>query len=162
MGAQKLYSTALLHEHTLLLRCTQPYALFMEGQSGGRCSSHDRTERVCGKGISQHGAVSELEVDGYRVGRCAPRFYVFTVTTTGNHAAPGIVGVIAGIGALWLFRFRCELLSISMESQTLTMPTRQMPWMPAFASRDQRRRFIGVIQSICPGVAVYRIRSPSD
>jgi hypothetical protein len=31
-----------------------------------------------------------------------------------------------------------------------------------FASRDQRRRFIGLIQSVCPGVAVYRFRSQSD
>jgi hypothetical protein len=33
-------------------------------------------------------------------------FYVFVVTTADNLASPGIVGVIAGIGALWLFQ--CE------------------------------------------------------
>jgi hypothetical protein len=127
-------------------------------------------------------------------------FYVFTVTTTGNLATPGFVGVIAGIGSLWLFLR--DLPGISIDSETLTMPTRQIPWMPAlsfrrrtvlrsevhrltssarwfgfevvkisgdfgwdllvFASRDQRRRFIALIQSVCPGVAVYRIRSQSD
>jgi hypothetical protein len=141
-----------------------------------------------------------LEVDGYRVAVALLSFYLFIVTTAGNLASPGIVGVIAGIGALWLFQ--CELLGISIDSQTLTMPTRQNPWMLAlsyrrrtvllsevhrltisarwfgfeevrisgdfgwdllfFASTDQRRRFIALIQSICPGVAVYRIRSPSD
>jgi hypothetical protein len=127
-------------------------------------------------------------------------FYLFIVTTAGNLASPGIVGVIAGIGALWLFQ--CELLGISIDSQRLTMPKRQNPWMPAlsyrrrtvllsevhrltisarwfgfeavrisgdfgwdllfFASTDQRRRFTELIQSICPGLEVYRIRSPSD
>jgi hypothetical protein len=58
-------------------------------------------------------------------------FYVFIVTTAGNLASPGIVGVIAGIGALWLFQ--CELLGISIDSQTLTMPTRQNPSMPALS-----------------------------
>jgi hypothetical protein len=126
-------------------------------------------------------------------------FYAFILTTTAASGTPGIIAVLAGIGSLWLFQ--CELLGISIESQTLTMPTRQIPWMPAlsfrrrtvllsevhrltlsarwfgfevvrisgdfgwdlliFASTDQRRRFIALIQSICPGVAVYRVRSPS-
>jgi hypothetical protein len=60
-------------------------------------------------------------------------FYVFTVTTTGNLATPGFVGVIAGIGSLWLFLR--DLLGISIDSETLTMPTRQIPWMPALSFR---------------------------
>jgi hypothetical protein len=127
-------------------------------------------------------------------------FYLFTVTATGNLATLGFLSVIAGIGALWLFQ--CELLGVSIDSVTLRMPTRQIPWMPAlafwrrtvllsqvhrltilarwfgfevvkisgdfgrnilmFASRDQRRRFVALIQSIRPGVAVYRSRSLSE
>lgn len=127
-------------------------------------------------------------------------FFSITVTTTGSPVIAGIVCFIAGIGALWLFR--CDLLGISIDSETLTMPKRQIPSMPAFsfrrrtvmlsevrrltlsarwigfevvkisgdfgwdilvfASRRQRRRFTALVQSICPGVAVYRIRPISD
>ena len=127
-------------------------------------------------------------------------FGAFIVTTIDNPSILGIVCLIAGIGALW--SFQCELLGISINSQTLTMPTRQIPWMPAlsfrrrtillsevhrltmsarwfgfevvrisgdfgsellvFASRDQRRRFIALIQSVCSGLAIYRIRSLSE
>lgn len=115
-------------------------------------------------------------------------FYLFTVTATGDLATLGVLSVIAGIGALWVFQ--CELLGISVNSETLRMPTRQIPGLSAlsfwrrtvllsevrrfarwsgfevvkisgdfgrdiliFASRDQRRRFIALIQSIRPGVA---------
>jgi hypothetical protein len=121
-------------------------------------------------------------------------FYVFTFASAGNLASPGFVGVIAGMGGLWLFQ--CELRGISIDSQTLTMPTRRISalsyrrrtvllsevhrltisarWLGfevvsisgdfgrdllVFASTDQRRRFVEVIQSICPGVAIYRVRS---
>ena len=127
-------------------------------------------------------------------------FFSITVMTTGNLVLVGIVCSIAGIGALWLFR--CELLGVSIDSKTLTMPTRRIPWTAAwsfrrrtvllsevhglivserwfgfesvqvsgdfgwstliFASRDQRRRFTALIESTCPGVAVYRIRSISE
>jgi hypothetical protein len=127
-------------------------------------------------------------------------FGVFAVMTIGNGSIPGIVGAMAGIGALWLFRR--ELLGISIDSGTLTMPVKQIAWMPAlsfrrrnvplsevgrltlsaawvgfevvkvsgdfgwgrivFASTEQRRRFIAFIQFICPGVEVYRVRSPAD
>ena len=127
-------------------------------------------------------------------------FFSITATTTGNLMIAGIVCFIAAIGALWLFR--CELLGISIDSETLTMPKRQIPSMPAisfrrqsvmlsevrrltlsarwfgfevvrisgdfgwdilvFASRHQRRRFTALIQRVCPGVAVYRIRSISE
>src|SRR5271170_5652512 len=60
-------------------------------------------------------------------------FGAFTVTTTGDLGAPGIVGVIAGMGALCLFQR--ELLGISIDSQTLTMPTRQILWMPPLSFR---------------------------
>jgi hypothetical protein len=127
-------------------------------------------------------------------------FGVFAVMTIGNRSLPGIVGAMAGIGALWLF-WR-ELVGISIDSRTLTMPVKQIGWMPAlsfrrrsvplsevgrltlspgwvgfevinvsgdfgwgrlvFASTDQRRRFIAFIQSICPDIEVYRVRSPAD
>jgi hypothetical protein len=127
-------------------------------------------------------------------------FGVFAVMTIGNGSRPGIVCAMAGIGALWLFR--CELPGISIDSRTLTIPSKQIPWMPAlsfrrrrvllsevrrltlspgwigfeaikisggfgwnllvFASTDQRRRFIALFESLCPGVEVYRIRSPAD
>jgi hypothetical protein len=124
-------------------------------------------------------------------------FGAFAVATIGNLSILGVVCAIAGIGALCLFQ--CEVLGISIDSQTLSMPARQFLWMPAlsfrrrtvllsevhrltlsarwfgfeevrisgdfgwdilvFASRDQRRCFIALIHSICPGVAVYRLRS---
>ncbi len=127
-------------------------------------------------------------------------FGVFAVMTIGNRSLPGIVGAMAGIGALWLF-WR-ELVGISIDSRTLTMPVKQIGWMPAlsfrrrsvplsevgrltlspgwvgfevikvsgdfgwgrlvFASTDQRRRLIAFIQSICPDIEVYRVRSPAD
>jgi hypothetical protein len=34
-------------------------------------------------------------------------------------------------------------------------------WL-VFASTDQRRRFLAVIQGVCPHVAIYRIRSSAD
>jgi hypothetical protein len=124
-------------------------------------------------------------------------FGAFTVITMiGYPSILGIVCVIAGIGALWLFQY--GLLGISIGSGTLTMPTRQIPWMPilsfgrrtvllsevrrltlsarwfgfelvtisgdfgwdtlVFASRNQRRRFTELIQSLCRHVAVYRSR----
>ena len=45
----------------------------------------------------------------------------------------GIVYFIAGIAALSLFW--CELLGISIDSETLTMPTRQIPSIPAISFR---------------------------
>jgi hypothetical protein len=127
-------------------------------------------------------------------------FSVIVATSTGSLMIAGIVCFIAGIAALSLFW--CELLGISIDPETLTMPTRQIPSIPAisfrrrtvmlsevrrltlsarwfgfevakisgdfgwdilvFASRRQRRRFTALIQSICPGVAVYRIRSISE
>jgi hypothetical protein len=127
-------------------------------------------------------------------------FGAFAVATIGNGSPLGIVCAMAGIGALWLFQ--CELLGISIDSRTLTIPSKQIPWMPAlsfrrrrvllsevrrltlsprragfevakisggfgwnllvFASTDQRRRFIALFESLCPGVEVYRIRSPAD
>jgi hypothetical protein len=127
-------------------------------------------------------------------------FSVIIATGTGGLMIAGIVFFIAGIAALSLFW--CELLGISIDSETLTMPTRQIPSIPAisfrrrtvmlsevrrltlsarwfgfevakisgdfgwdilvFASRRQRRRFTALIQSICPGVAVYRIRLISE
>lgn len=127
-------------------------------------------------------------------------FSVIIATSTGGLMIAGIVCFIAGIAALLLFW--CELLGISIDSETLTMPTRQIPSIPAisfrrrtvmlsevrrltlsarwfgfevakisgdfgwdilvFASRRQRRRFTSLIQSICPGVAIYRIRSISE
>jgi hypothetical protein len=122
-------------------------------------------------------------------------FYVFALTTVDSPTTPGIVCIIAGIGALWLFRR--EFSGISVDSKTLSMPTRRIRWMRLlsfrrrtvrlsevrrltrlarwfgfdvvkisgdfgcdlliFASRGQRRRFIAIIQSIYPEVAVYRI-----
>jgi hypothetical protein len=126
--------------------------------------------------------------------------YVSPVTTVDSPTTLGIVCIITGIGALWLFRR--ELSGISIDSKTLSMPTRRIPWMPLlsfrrqtvllsevrrltrlapwfgfdvlkisgdfgwdlliFASRAQRRRFTALIQSICPGVAGYQIRSTLD
>jgi hypothetical protein len=125
---------------------------------------------------------------------------VFGVTTVGSPTTPGIICIIAGIGALGLFRR--ELSGILIDSKTLSMPTRRIRWMPflsfrrrkvllsevrrltrlarwfgfdvvkingafgwellIFASPGQRRRFTMLIQSICPGVAVYQIRSKLD
>jgi hypothetical protein len=62
-------------------------------------------------------------------------FFSITATTTGNLMIAGIVCFIAAIGALWLFR--CELLGISIDSETLTMPKRHIPSMPAISFRRQ-------------------------
>jgi hypothetical protein len=79
-------------------------------------------ERVCGNGLSQHVAVSELEDDGHRIGRCASRFLCLLRHDDLHPSTPGIVCVIPGIGALWLFQH--ELLGISIDAGTLTMPTK--------------------------------------
>jgi hypothetical protein len=60
-------------------------------------------------------------------------FCVFAVTAVGSPTEPGIVCVIAGIAALWLFQR--ELSGISIDSETLTMPTRRIRWMPVLSFR---------------------------
>jgi hypothetical protein len=53
---------------------------------------------------------------------------VAVMTMIGYPSILAIVCMIAGIATLWLFR--CRLRGISIGSGTLTMPTRQIPWMP--------------------------------
>lgn len=60
-------------------------------------------------------------------------FGVFAIMTIGNGSLLGIACPMAGIGALWLF-WR-ELLGISIDSRTLTMPVKQIGSMPALSFR---------------------------
>jgi hypothetical protein len=60
-------------------------------------------------------------------------FYVFSVTTVDKPEILGVGGVIGGIGALWLIQV--EWLGVSIDDETLTMPTRRIPWMPALSFR---------------------------
>jgi hypothetical protein len=123
-------------------------------------------------------------------------FYVFGVTPIREPKIPSIAGIIAGAGALWLIQL--ELLGISIDQETLTLPRRRIRWMPAlsfrrrtvplpevrrltilarwlgfeivkiygdfgsdmlvFGSRDQRRRFTLIMQSLCPDILIYRVR----
>jgi hypothetical protein len=65
-------------------------------------------------------------------------FYVFAVTTVGSPTTPGIVCIISGIGALWLFRR--ELSGISIDSKTLSMPNRRIRGMPFLSFRQRTVR----------------------
>jgi hypothetical protein len=105
----------------------------LEGQVASGALPKTGAERVCGNGLSQHVAVSELEDDGHRIGRCASRFLCLLRHDDLHPSTPGIVCVIPGIGALWLFQH--ELLGISIDAGTLTMPTRQISWMLALSFR---------------------------
>ena len=196
-SAKKAETHLTALEHLTQSKTTLRLCLFMEGQVANYALPTTEPSASAARGSLSTGRFRNWKLMAIELAVALLGFYVFIVTTTGNLAAPGIVGVIAGIGALWLFQR--ELLGISIDSQTLTMPTRQIPWMPAFsfrrrtvllrevrrltmsarwlgfevvkisgdfgsdrlvfASRDQRRRFTALIQSICPGVAVYRSRS---
>jgi hypothetical protein len=90
----------------------------LEGQVASGALPKTGGERVCGNGLSQHVAVSELEDDGHRIGRCASRFLCLLRHNDLHPSTPGIVCVIPGIGALWLFQH--ELLGISIDAGTLT------------------------------------------
>jgi hypothetical protein len=176
----------------------------MEGQVANDAvpTTGPRASAVAASGSLTAGRFRNWKILALELAVAVLGFCLFSInaTTTGNLMIVGIVCFIAAIGALWLFR--CELLGISIDSETLTMPKRQIPSMPAisfrrqtvmlsevrrltlsarwfgfevvkisgdfgwdiliFATRHQRKRFTVLIQSVCPGVAVYRIRSISE
>jgi hypothetical protein len=72
-------------------------------------------------------------------------FYVFAVTTIGQPKIPGMAGVFAGIAGLWLLQI--ELLGISIDQETLTLPMRRIPSMPALSFR-RRTVFLSEVRRL--------------
>jgi|SRR5271166_163460 len=57
-------------------------------------------------------------------------FYVLNAMTVRKSEIPGVAGVLVGIGALW---FLHELSGISIDSETMSLPTNRIPWMPVLS-----------------------------